>query len=314
MPTADRPPARSGTETRIIEPPARSRDDALPRQPPRAVRDRIRHRRRRHGRGVQGARHPPRPLGRDQDPPSGDRHRSRSPREVRARGQSARAHRAPEHPRHPRCRSGVGGVPVGHRDLLRRDGVAHRRHAPRTAGARAPLLAEGGGDRRSGGRRPRGGARPGDRAPRPEAREPVPDLGRAGEDPGLRSGVDRAVARFCRRDRRVARRRHGARDGPRHARLHVARAGAGDRGGRPGGFVRAGVRALRDGDRAPGVRAADGNRDAGRNPRGARTRGFRHRDGCAARPGPHRRAMRGEAARGAVPVGRRPGVRAARAC
>ena len=33
-----------------------------------------------------------------------------------------------------------------------------------------------------------GGAREGDRAPGPEAREPLPDEGRAGQDPGLRSG------------------------------------------------------------------------------------------------------------------------------
>ena len=82
--------------------------------------------------------------------------------------------------------------------------------------------------RRPDGEGPRRRAREGDRPPGPEAREPVPDEGRAGEDPGLRprqaqrpsgtSTVDRLENGLGRhRARRRARDDglHGARAGPR---------------------------------------------------------------------------------------------------
>ena len=79
---------------------------------------------------------------------------------------------------------------------------------------------------------PRGGAREGDRPPGPEAREPVPDEGRAGQDPRLRP---REAEDRGRRERPDGLRnglgRHAARRRARDDGLHGARAGA--REGRP---------------------------------------------------------------------------------
>ena len=202
------------------------------------------------------------------------------------------------------------------RDALRGHGTPDRRDALGAAGARAPLVAAGGRDRRGGGGWPGGRARPGDRAPRPQAGQPLPDRRRPREDPGLRPGDERAVRRRsdAPRRRRVACRRDGARDGAGHGGLHGARAGAGDGGGRAGGPVRAGLRALRDGDRAAGVCAGDADRDARR--RFCRRRLpeiVGERDGRAARTwrASSRAAWRSSRARASSR--RRPGVRAARA-
>ena len=89
---------------------------------------------------------------------------------------------------------------------------------------RAPLpVAQGPGLRGAGRARAGRGPREGDRAPRPQAREPVRDEGRAGEDPGLRA---RQAARPEHRDPRRAglgvrprhRDRHPSGDAPRHGR------------------------------------------------------------------------------------------------
>ena len=74
---------------------------------------------------------------------------------------------------------------------------------------------------------PGGGAREGHRPPGPEAREPVPDEGRAGQDPRLRPGEAEAGRRGERSDGRGnGLRRHGAGCRPGDDRLHGARAGA----------------------------------------------------------------------------------------
>ena len=76
---------------------------------------------------------------------------------------------------------------------------------------------------RAGTRR---GAREGDRAPGPEAGEPVPDEGRAGQDPGLRSGEAEERERRGAADRPEDDLGHGAGRRARNHGLHGAGAGA----------------------------------------------------------------------------------------
>ena len=103
------------------------------------------------------------------------------------------------------------------------DGVTLRQRLGPGRASRAQSRGLRGPDRARPGR----GPREGDRAPGPEAREPLRDQGRAGEDPGLRPGQAPAGARPARSSRRrrdgFHRDRRGCR--PRHRRLHVARAG-----------------------------------------------------------------------------------------
>ena len=82
-------------------------------------------------------------------------------------------------------------------------------------------------------------------------------------------------------------------------------------GGRRVGSLCVGLRALRDGDRAAGVRADHAHRDVGGDSVRAGPGGVGERNGRTGGAGADRRALPGEAARAAVPVGERPGLRAA---
>ena len=93
---------------------------------------------------------------------------------------------------HPNI-TAVHDIGTARRRAVHRDGAARRRDAAGPAPGGVAAGAQG--DRLRGADRqgPRRGAREGDRAPGPEAREPVPDAGRAGQDPGLRSGEAQAA-------------------------------------------------------------------------------------------------------------------------
>ena len=106
-----------------------------------------------------------------------------------------------------------------------------------------------------------------------EGRAKVLDFGLARIEPRSRETSRRRGA-----DRRAPAHRGRRRDGDRG--LHVARAGAGPRGGLPQRPVLARGHALRDGHRAPPVRAADGGRDDRRDP--ARSAAAARRERAAA--------------------------------
>ena len=117
----------------------------------------------------------------------------------------------------------------------------------------------------------------GDRPPRPQAREPVRDQGRAGEDPRLRPRQAPAGVRSARsarggrddfdRDRRRRR--------PRHRRLHVARAGQG-RSGRPSvRHLRLRVGVPRDAVGRAAVQGRDHRRGDDGDPQAGLTRSWR---------------------------------------
>ncbi len=165
---------------------------------------------------------------------------------------------------------GVRPEPPQHRDDLRdgilrrcsvdRDGARGRRDAPEATRGRSDFqtkkllnvavqIAEGLAT----------SPRDRDRASGPEARERDGDEGRAGQDPGLRSGE--AVGPDLRRERRRVAAADGDGDEPRDragdGRLHVAGAGLGQGGGLPVGPVRTRLDALRDGDGTAGVPEED---------------------------------------------------------
>ena len=159
--------------------------------------------------------------------------------------------------------------------------------------------------------RPRGRAREGHRPPRPEAREPVPDQGRARQDPRLRDREARAGGRGKGRHRRrdALPHRHEPRHDDGHGRLHVARAGARPADRSPLGPLLLRGRALRDGHRQAGVQGHDRRRHAERDP----ARGPDRADGQRTRPSaglaPRRAPLSREEPRGPLPVRARPGLR-----
>ena len=108
-------------------------------------------------------------------------------------------------------------------------------------------------------RGPRRRAREGDRPPGPEAREPVPDEGRAGQDPGLRPGqADAAETDGAPADEPAdGDPRHRAGRRARDGRLHVARAGAGQARRPPLGHLRVRRDPLRDARRASARSSGD---------------------------------------------------------
>ena len=126
---------------------------------------------------------------------------------------------------------------------------------------RAASAALRGGDGDPGVPGAAGGARAGDPAPGPQAGEPVPDVGRVREDPGLRPGEAHAGGRGARARRREYADRDGPRRGDGDAGLPVAGAGAGGRGGRAVGPLRAGGDSLRGALGTAGLLGGDGGGD-----------------------------------------------------
>ena len=144
--------------------------------------------------------------------------------------------------------------------------------------------AQGRGVRRPDRARPRGRARARHRPPRPQAREPVPDQGRARQDPRLRHREARTGGRGKGRDRRrdALPHRHEPRHDDGHGRLHVPRAGPRPADGPPLGPLLFRGRSLRDAHGQAGVQGHDRRRHAERDPArgpdrvdGQRSRAFR---------------------------------------
>ncbi len=144
-------------------------------------------------------------------------------------------------------------------------GAAEARKGPRRRGGR---------HREADRRGPRGGAREGHRPPGPQAREREGDAGREGQGPRLRprQGLDgRGPGRHV-EPRPLAvphpgPDRHRRRPHPRHRRLHVARAGAGQAGRQARRHLGLRCRAVRDAGRPAAVRRRDGLGRPRRRPR-----------------------------------------------
>ena len=206
------------------------------RHPDRKVRGREAPRAGRHGRRVSGVRSRARARGRAQGDAARGGGGPGAQAALRARGPRRRALEPPR--RRDRLRPRVP-----HRRLaLHRDGAAAGARPLRAAQAGADALARREDvDRRPGARRPRPRAQGGDRPPRHQAGERVPDRGRLGADHGLRHRVLDL---------------HGCDepDRARHGRLHVARAGPRRARGRPQRSLQRRHAALRAGDRAASVR------------------------------------------------------------
>ena len=182
----------------------------------------------------------------------------RRDRPIPARGAGGRRPLAPQHPGDPRHRR-------GERRGVRRHGASRGGNPSRTARrlrdpgpeVRRVRAADCAGARR--------GARPRDRPPGPEAREPLPHAKRPRQDPRLRTGgaVD---AGLVGRPLAVADGRHAAGGRPRHAGLHVARAGARPSGRPPHRPLRPGRDPLRDADGQAGLSRRQPGRGHDRRP------------------------------------------------
>ena len=148
--------------------------------PARPVRNRLRGGFGRHGRGLSRARHAARPRRR----PEGDgaAHRLRSAHAFALRDRSARGRVA--EPSRYSLDLRAGGR---RRRSVRGDGAARRPQPSRADFEGAAAVARGGRDRRRDCRRPGGRARQGNRPPRLEARERLPDQRRPRQDSRLRS-------------------------------------------------------------------------------------------------------------------------------
>ena len=219
-----------------------------------------------------------------------------------SRRRRRRASEPSEHHGGPRHRA-HDGAPYIVTELLEGETLRARLSGGRDSPAQGHRLCDA--DRRRAG----GGAREGDRPPGPEAREPVPDQRRAGQDPGLRSreadadggrgasadqlptaaGPSRASswARWatCRPSRSRASRRRALR----HLRLR----------GDP----------VRDAVGPAGVpRRHGGGHDVGDPERGA-AGSLGDEQERPAGPRPDRPALPGEEPRGALPLGARPRLR-----
>ena len=226
--------------------------------------DRVLHRgaasrRRRHGRGVAGARRSPRAGRGDQAaaPPSGERHRPRR----RAAGRGARGQRAQPLQRADRLRRGRSPWCGVSGDRVPGRAVAAGAPEPRPAGRR-----RGPRRRRAGGARPGRRPRARDRALRSQAGEHLPGRRRPREDPRLRAR-DAPRAGFARAVRGPGWGHRRAAAGVRHGRLPGTRADARRPRRSPHRHLRARRRRARD-DRRPAAR-----RRAGRGPSGIARRG-----------------------------------------
>ena len=157
----------------------------------------------------------------------------------------------------------------------------------------------------------RGGARERDRPPGPEAREPVPDERRAGEDPRLRPREADAARRAERaadepsdgRSADGAGRRHG------DARVHVARAGEGQARGPAIGPVLLRRDPLRDALGRPRVPPRLGGRNHVGDPARGAAGSLGDEQERPAGSGADRAALPGEEPGGAVLLGARPRLR-----
>ena len=157
-------------------------------------------------------------------------------------------------------------------------------------------------------RRARGRHRPS----RSETRKSVHYATGTGEDSRLRIGEAGRNAFQLRRWDRLAHR--AGRDvrwtDTRHARVHVARTGAGTAVGPSHRHFRVRCRSLRDGVRTAAIPGGNGRRYDDGDSQGRTTTAFRRRPACLRRALPDRRAMSGEESRRALQVGRRPRLRA----
>jgi hypothetical protein len=238
-----------------------ARTDAVRGQPHRPVRGPRVPRGWRHGRGLPGPRPPPRARRRAQGPPRRCRRRPRAAQPFPARGPRRRLPRPPPHPRRPRHR-------LRPRRRLRRLRAAARPDPAPKARVRSAPRPQGRRLRRADLPGTRGGARARRRPPRPQAREPVPDRGRPGQDPRLRPReADRPLRRRVRPPAgRDPQRDHGSGAGDGDGRVHVARAGARAEGGRALGHLRTGGGALRDAVGTAGLRREHPGGHRGRGP------------------------------------------------
>ena len=187
-----------------------------------------------NGRGLSGSRREVEARGRGEGAAALLLERSGEAAPLRAGGPGGGRLEPSQHPGHLRHRHGGGGA-------VHRLGAAGRRNAARAPLGRSAPGAQGDRLRPADRSWTRGGAREGDRAPRPEAREPLRHAGRARQDPRLRSGILAAARRGRKRASGRGRpsRGNNQSDGnsngvwnragrrPGDAGLHVARAGAG---------------------------------------------------------------------------------------
>ena len=250
--------------------------------------------------------------------------RARRAAEARRRGQGAAlvVRAGPRTPAPLRAGSAVGrrAQPPEHHVGLRarrvrgfsvhRHGAPRGRDAARAALGRRAARAQGHRLRDPGRPRAGGGAREGDRSPGPEAREPLRDERRPGQDPRLRPRqADAGRRRGRAADEPADRRRHRARRRARHARLHGARAGQGKEGRRALGHLLVRRRPLRDdlglARLPPRVGGGDDVGDPAGGPAGPLGDQQERRAGAR----PRRAALPREESRGALPLGARPGVR-----
>ena len=158
--------------------------------------------------------------------------------------------------------------------------------------------------------RPRRRAREGHRPPRPEAREPLRHAGRPRQDPRLRSRqADAPGGRLAGHEPSDGDGGHGARRRPRHARLHVARAGARQARRRALGHLLLRRDPLRDALGQEGVpRRLRRGHDV-RDPQGRPARSLRHEPEHLARTRADRAPLPREEPRAALPLRPRPRLR-----
>ncbi len=185
----------------------------------RTVRGRRADRTRRDGRGLSRPRHAPR-EGRCPQGPPGGRARGRGTVPKVRTGSARRWRPEPPERRRPLRRRQPG------RRALPRLGAARGGDSPREAPARTPFAAARRGDCGAGRPGARRRAREGDRPPRPEARERLPDGRRSRQDPRLRPREAPRPRVAGERKRARGGRADGLRRRRRHGRLHGSGAGA----------------------------------------------------------------------------------------
>ncbi len=238
-----------------------------------------------------------------QDRPAGGGRQPRRAGPFRARNAGGGGAVAPQHPgdlrRRPKRQHGVRGA-----------GAAGGPDAARAAGRRCAAAAQGRGHRRADRPRPGRGARQADRPPRPEAGERLRHRRRLGEDPGFRPRAADGQAVAARGGLRDDGAVHRAGRDPGHRGLHGAGTGPRRAERPPRGHLRPGLRALRDAHRPSPIPARHGRRDDDGDPERGSARPRQGRRRRRARRAADAAAVPGEAARGAVPVGTRSGVRA----
>ena len=262
----------------------------------------------RDGRGLPRARHAAAPPGGGEGPArlAGRRPRAHAP--LRAGGPRRRLAQPPEHRRHPRHR------PPVRRLALRRLRAAGGRDPAPADGRDGAARAQGDGlrdpDRARAGR----GAREGDRPPRPEAGQHLPDPRRRGEDPRLRPGQVRARPLRGRAGGRALggrhqRPAHRGRHRPGHRGLHGAGAGARRRRRPSLGHLLLRRAAVRDAHRPARLQGPLRGRDPERDPQGRAAADDGQQPHAAAGAGADRLPLPGEEPGRALPVRARPRLR-----